>query len=472
MIVVFLIDLVVVISLILASRRGVEAALPLFCFYLVLMPLESRFVIPGLFDLGTDRVAVLTLLILFFVRREKRNSWPIPMRHLIFLHIAWVVVSTVYSISVATSAKQLLGQVIEYYLLYYMLLRVISSVETVYKILYAMTLAIGLCCFFGLLESYTFWSILNIFPSNLWIVYGGPGPLYVEWGRGLRIRSTFPHPILLGDAIAMSIPVTMYLISVRKEAWHRIVLWLSLILMFWAIYKTSSRGPWIATGISCVLLFFLVRNRVRRYLTVIALLMVTVLVLRPGVWDTIANLYESSQDTDSPVGASYEYRNVLTHAITSAVAKEPGRMVLGYGLGTFREKGLEIEFLGEVKRWYTCDNNWAAFLYETGYGGLVIMSALLLTPLLMTLRSYWRLPRPEKNLCAVIFIVLAAFCFSLMSVAGYAWGQQGFMAWILISLSMVYPKIAIRDQKRETVQASIDSAKQVSSQQTPVFQLQ
>ena len=49
--------------------------------------------------------------------------------------------------------------------------------------------------------------------------------------------------------------------------------------MFWAIYKTSSRGPWIATGISCVLLFFLVRNRVRRYLTVIALLMVTVLVL-------------------------------------------------------------------------------------------------------------------------------------------------------------------------------------------------
>ena len=147
-------------------------------------------------------------------------------------------------------------------------------------------------------------------------------------------------------------------------------------------------------------------------------------------------------------------------------------MVLGYGLGTFREKGLEIEFLGEVKRWYTCDNNWAAFLYETGYGGLVIMSALLLTPLLMTLRSYWRLPRPEKNLCAVIFIVLAAFCFSLMSVAGYAWGQQGFMAWILISLSMVYPKIAIRDQKRETVQASIDPAKQVSSQQTPVFQLQ
>ena len=66
--------------------------------------------------------------------------------------------------------------------------------------------------FFGLLESYTFWSILNIFSSNLWIVYGGPGPLYVEWGRGLRIRSTFPHPILLGDAIAMSIPVTMYLI--------------------------------------------------------------------------------------------------------------------------------------------------------------------------------------------------------------------------------------------------------------------
>jgi hypothetical protein len=217
--------------------------------------------------------------------------------------------------------------------------------------------------------------------------------------------------------------------------------------MFWAIYKTSSRGPWLALAMSSVLLFALVRTRVRTYLTVIAVLAGIVLVARPGVWQTIANIYESTQNTSSPVGSSYAYRHALNQAIRVAVAKEPGRAILGYGLGTFRERGLDIEFLGQVKRWYTCDDNWAVFLYETGYGGLLIIGALLFRPLLITLRSYQRLPRPEKYFSGVLFIVLGGFYFMLLSVAGYSWGQQGFMAWILISISVAYPRIVMRDRR-------------------------
>ena len=108
-------------------------------------------------------------------------------------------------------------------------------------------------------------------------------------------------------------------------------------------------------------------------------------------------LYESTQDASSPVGSSFEYRHALTDAIRSAVAKEPGRMILGYGMGTFREIGLDITFLGHVQHWYTCDNNWAKFLYETGYGGLLVISWLLLTPLVMTLRVYKRLTRSRDT---------------------------------------------------------------------------
>ena len=75
MLVVFIIDLIVVLSLIVAGRRRVEAALPLFCFYLVVMPHESRFVISGLFDLSTERVAILTVLALFVASRERDNRY-------------------------------------------------------------------------------------------------------------------------------------------------------------------------------------------------------------------------------------------------------------------------------------------------------------------------------------------------------------------------------------------------------------
>jgi O-Antigen ligase len=442
MLVVIAIQLVIVVSLIWTSRKGLENALPVLCFFLVLMPLESRIVIPGLFDFNTMRVSLLTLLILYFYRREPSYGGPIPLKRLMFLHIGWAICSTLYSLSVATSAKQLISQVLEYYLLYFLLVRTISSVQTLYKIVFAMVMAMSLCCVFSLLEAYATWSILRIFPSNLWITYnGGVDPLYIEWGRGLRVRSTFPHPILFGDALAMCIPLTLYLLSVWEVRWQRFVLWISLVLMFWAIYKTSSRGPWLATGLCSALLFVMIRNRIRKYLLTIAVLVVAVLLARPGIWQTIEGLYQSSTDSTSPVGSSYLYRNALSEAVKGAVAKEPGRLLLGYGLGTFRELGLDINFLNTVQRWYTCDDNWAAFLYETGYVGLILISILLFTPLLMALRNYWVLPRPDNEFSGVIFISLLGFYFLLLSVAGYSWGQQGYMSWILISLSVCHPRV-------------------------------
>jgi hypothetical protein len=448
MITILCIQVLVVTSLVVASRRRLEGALPVCCFFLVLMPLEAKIVIPGLFDINTMRVCLLTLLILYLSRRGFYSSRHIPLKRLIYLHIGWALFSTIYSISTITSIKQLIAQVLEFYLLYYLLLRIILDIQTIYKILYAMVLAVGVCCIFGLFEVYASWSVLRIFPANLWITYnGGLDPLFIELGRGLRVRSTFPHPILFGVALAMSIPLALYLLSFWDRGWQRITLWTTVPLMLWAVYKTSSRGPWIVVAVSCVVAFLLIQNQVRRYLTWIAVFVLLVVVSRPGIWQTIADLYEATQDSTSDVGASYQYRYALFDAITDAVDEEPGRMLFGYGLGTFREKGLIINFQGVSKRWYTCDDNWAAFLYETGYGGLVILACLLFRPLLMTFQNYRYLPRPENNLSGLFFISLAGFYFSLLSVGAYSWGQQGYMAWILISLSVAYPAIVLRDQQ-------------------------
>lgn len=444
---IILIDLGIVISLVVASRRRLEDALPIFCFFLVLMPFEARIVLPGLFDLTTERVELITLLALYLFRRHRAPRRRVPLARLMIVHVAWVVCSALYSLAVAVSIKQLIALVVEYYLLYFLFVQIISRVQIVYKIVYAMMIAIGVCCICGMFEAYASWSVLSIFPSRLWTTYGSDTPLYIEWGRGLRVRSTFPHPILFGDALAMSIPLALYLLSVWKRKRQRAMLWAATMLMFWGVYKTSSRGPWIALGISCVLLFLLVKNRVRRYLIVICALTVCVVISRPGIRQTIVNLYVATYDMDSPVGTSYEFRGALVDAITAAVGKSPGRALWGYGPGTFRELGLEMKFLGEVEHSYTCDNNWALFLYETGYGGVLLIGCLLLLPLVMTLRAYKRLPQPERYFSGVIFISLAGFYFMLLSVAGYNWGQQGFMAWVLIALSVVYPRIVVRDRR-------------------------
>jgi hypothetical protein len=157
---------------------------------------------------------------------------------------------------------------------------------------------------------------------------------------------------------------------------------------------------------------------------------------------------EATLNPTSVVGASYEYRDALNDTVVKAVSSNPNRLLLGYGLGTFRQYGLEIPFQGTVKRWYTCDNNWALFLYETGTVGCALIGIILLCPCVRMVRDYTHFPRPEKYLSAVIFIVLTSFYFMLMSVAGYSWGQQGHMLWIIISLSVVYSEIVRRDLKK------------------------
>lgn len=435
MILILSIQCLIVIILLWSGRKGLESALPVWCFLLTLMPLESRLVLPGLCDVNTMRVSLITMLTLFLTRKKRPNVAPLPLKKWMFLHVFWVLCSTAYSLSMVTSIKQLISQMLEYYLMYFLIVRSITEVRTIHRILYAMFLALSLCCVFSLFEVYGSWSILRIFPANLWITYdGGHDPLYVEWGRGLRARSTFPHPILFGDALAMMLPITLYLLSFWKERRQRLLLWGGLLLMTWALYKTSSRGPWIATTLCCALLFFFIKNKVRRYLMTIVLVALAVALARPGIWNTIAGLYDSSTDASSPVGTSYLYRNALSETIKDVVRQNAGRMAFGYGLGTFRERGLDITFLGETHRWYTCDDNWGLFLYEMGYGGLIIISILLFIPLFMAWKDYRRLPRPDNALSGVLLIALAGFYLLLLSVAGYSWGQQGYMSWILISL--------------------------------------
>lgn len=444
MIVIIVIDFLVVLSLVLLGRRSLENALPVFAFILVLVPYESRLVIPGLPDLTTERVAVSTMLCMFLSSRHYvKATHRVPMKRLMFVHVAWVVMSSLLSLSIATSMKQTISQLLEYYTLYYVIIMTVYSVETVYKTIYALLIALSICCVFSVFEVYGSWSVLRIFPPELWTTYDGArDPLYIEWGRGLRVRSTFPHPILFGDALAMGIPLALFLVAGWANGKRRLILWAGVILMFWSIYKTSSRGPWIGLGASLLLLVVLVRNHVRKYVASLALVAAFALLARPGIRSTIQGLYDSTMDSSNPIGSSYEFRSALNRAVREAVQRNPVRATFGYGLGTFRVLGLDIKFLNCVQRWYTCDNNWAAFLYETGYGGVIIVAAILGYPLWMTLRSYRALPRPENYLNGVIFINLATFYFLLFSVAGYGWGQQGFIAWILISLSIAYPKAA------------------------------
>ena len=167
---VILIDFVLLIGLVyLTVSKGLEAALPFFVFVTILVPGESAIPLPGLFGLTTQRFAVMVLIVLYLVfgRRgpvEQRNV-STPLKLLLILNLAWNILSTVESIDPILSAKQLISTIFEYYVVYYIFYRTISTPQTIEKILKSMVASMAVTVVFGSIESYTGWSVISWFPT-------------------------------------------------------------------------------------------------------------------------------------------------------------------------------------------------------------------------------------------------------------------------------------------------------------------
>ena len=135
-----------------------------------------------------------------------------------------------------------------------------------------------------MVEQYAQWKIINLFPEVTHRFAAGVGGRLPDSGR---IKATFPHPILFANALALGIPWALYLLNLAKTAAQRACLWVAIILMFWNMYKTMSRGPWLALALSLFLLLLFSSGSLRKHLAVIALLTVSALIIRPGVWETL-----------------------------------------------------------------------------------------------------------------------------------------------------------------------------------------
>lgn len=438
------IDIIVVAALVgIALTKGFERTLPVAACFLLLFPIESQIQLPGLFSLTTQRVVVITLLGLYIAlgktRDEGGRKRALPLKYLVMVQIVWMLVSTANSFVFTVSLKTVLSQILDYFVVFYVFSRAIGGVETVRKILYSLVVGMVICSVFGAIESYSRWSVISLFPPYVHRLSTG---VYAAVSyRGNRVQSTFGHPILFGGALAMAIPQALYLLTLAKTRGRKVFLWSAIMLMFVSIYKTGSRGPWIAVFLSLAVLLLLNKDRLRKYVLVIILMTLTVLIVRPGVWQTIWDLYGETMDPDTLQGVSYQWRYALYRIAVKELDKDFGRALWGYGPESFFYLGIEDEFQGHMVTYDSCDSSIAALMIETGYVGLLITALLLLKPAFVAYRSFRKLAKPANSLCLVLLVNMLAFYFLMTNVAIYGWGQQSYMLWILIALAMTYPHL-------------------------------
>jgi len=435
---IYILALVALIAI--ALQRGLEQALPFAAFVFVLVPRDAAIQIPGLFDLTTQRILLVALTVLYVLRpttNARGARLDRTLQWLIVVHIGWCLISTANSIVPLMSLKKMVSEVLEYYLLYYIFSKAISNIKTINRMLFAIAAALIVSSCFGVFEAYSDWSVMQWFPTVAhsfegWSTTGAAS------GRDQRISSTFASPILFGAGLTMGIVLTLYLIKVAKTSGKKALLWCGLLLMFLNIYKTSSRGPWLGLMLSLSVIFLWDNGRIRKYLAVVAIICVPVVIIRPGVWDTISNIYVATFDPESPLGSSYEYRYVLRDLSIKAVSKDLTRSLWGYGMESFYYLGLEGELYGHPYQFLSCDSAWLEFLVETGYVGLMTISLILLLPLWYAWKAMKKAP---DRIQLYLVSIMLSYYFMMLSAAMYGWGQTGYILWMVIAASLVSKRL-------------------------------
>ena len=439
------IDLIVVFALVgIALAKGFEQTLPFAAFVCILVPQTLTIFLPSLFGVTTQRLVVVVLILLYFATGQQgRRSSLIkesPLKWLMIAQITWSLISTANSIVPEMSIKKLLSEVVEYYVLYAIYTKTVTSVQTIYRILNAMVAALFVCSVLGTIEAYTGWSVMSLFPaqeSQIGLALGITG------GDEGRVASTFPHAILFGAALVIAITLALHLVKVAKTGTRKVLLWAAILLMFSNIYKSFSRGPWLGLILALTILLIFGGGKLRKYLLTVATLSVLVMVIRPGVYDSIRDLYSETVvvDWNNPKGLSYEYRYELRRVAQQALARDFRHELWGYGMESFFSLHLEGELVGHRFPFLSCDSAWTELAVETGYVGLILIALLLFKPAWLAWKDFRRIKKSDRFLSLTFFTCMVAYYFMMTSVAMYAWGQEGYMLWILIALSMVHREL-------------------------------
>src|SRR5262249_33857580 len=153
-----------------------------------------------------------------------------------------------------------------------------------------------------------------------------------------------------------------------------------------------------------VIMYLLGTRSVRKSMHVFALLSLVVVIVRPGVRDTLRDLFMSTFDPDSYRGKSYYYRKELWPVARSLAATSGTRTLFGHVGSTNETMDLydRFEYGGNAHHtgFSSWDNNYACDLVEFGYVGLSIEVLLYASVLWSLYHSARQVPEEYRNIAA------------------------------------------------------------------------
>jgi hypothetical protein len=292
----------------------------------------------------------------------------------------------------------------------------------------------GAIAFFALLERRTGFNIFNYLGKAIPLLqfqgsWDGTG---VERGGQLRVYGPAEHPIALGAAFVMLLPLAVYLI--RKTGQRR--WWAVAVLLTCAMLATSSRTGIVMLLVVIVVFLWLRPRETKRLWPAVIPVLLAVHIAVPGALGTLhASFFPSGgllKEQSTVVRGNELRANGRLAKIGPSLQQWEEKPLFGIGAGT-RVVGFQVKFNNA----FILDDQWLGTLLDVGALGVGAY-------LWLFFRSVRRCGRAAKDdtssrgwLLTGLAASMGAFAVGMLTFDAFSFIQVTFLFWIMLSLSAV-----------------------------------
>lgn len=254
--------------------------------------------------------------------------------------------------------------------------------------------------------------------------------------RGGRVRAhaSAQHPIALGAALVLLMPLAIYLFRRRRNS-----VWLgAAAIMTLGSLATGSRTAAVMLAVELIVFFWIKRAETVKMLPLLLPLIVAAQFLMPGTLGTL-------KATLTPSAAVAEQGN------TVGVGSGAGRIAdlapsleefknspfLGQGFGTRLTSESDVKVNARI-----LDNEWLGLLLEVGIVGVLALLWLYIRAVRRLARRGRRDSSPHGWLLASLAAALAAYAVGMLTYDAYSFVQVTFLSFMMIGLAAVALRLA------------------------------
>jgi polysaccharide biosynthesis protein PslJ len=399
---------------------------------ILLIPIK-RYRIPGdlPFELEPYRVAVMLVIAAWIASllvdrrvRLRASGFEAPLLLLVLAALASIITNSAHITELGVDSKVLkeLTFLFSFILVFYFIVSVVRRREAVDLMLKVLVGGGVLIAVLAVIEARIGF---NPFDRLGGLPLVEPAEAVDVGTRAGNVRAYGPaqHPIALGAALTMLIPLAVYLgWSGQGRIW-----WGAVALLSLGSLTTMSRTSIIMILVVGVVFFWLRREQVKRFWPLIIPMLVMVQLVLPGTLGGFrASFFPEGgliADQSRSVGSRGQGRVADLSPTLDQISQRP---LFGEGFGSRITDG-------ETPNAQILDNQWLASLLETGYvGGIALLWLFWLA-----IRRLGRAAKRNRTADGSIFVALAAstasFAVGMLTYDAFSFIQVTFFLYIVLA---------------------------------------